>query len=110
MLDERRFAGKTDEELGGICWDVHCSPYCNVLTSAAEVYIRAAAEVYDIAQAKKLLPLYATFVQLRQDIWALQGDFFPPMDKFRAREYRMQIAGMLRHMGGVCGDIVRVFA
>ena len=44
LLDERRFADKTDEELGGICWDVHCSPYCCICTSAAEAYVRAAAE------------------------------------------------------------------
>jgi hypothetical protein len=34
LLDENRFAGKTDDELSGICWDLHCSPYCNICTSA----------------------------------------------------------------------------
>ena len=115
LQDECRFAGKTDEELNGICWDVHCSPYCNICTSAAEAYIRAAAEVYDIALAKKLLPLYEKFMWLRHEIWALHGipeqsDFFPPMDKFRTREFRMQIADMLRQMGSVCDDILSVFA
>ena len=114
LLDERRFAGKTDEELNGICWNVHCSPYCNICTSAAEAYIRAAAEVYDIALAKRLLPLYVKFMRLRHEIWALHGipeqsDFFPPMDKFRTREFRMQIADLLRQMGSVCGDILRAF-
>jgi len=109
LLDESRFTGKTDDELQGICWDVHCSPYCNVCTSQAETYIRAAAEVYDIALAKKLLPLYEQYMQLRQAIWALHGDFFPPMDKFRTREFRMQIADMLRQMGSVCDDILKAF-
>jgi len=109
LLDESRFARKTDEELQGICWDVHCAAYCTICTSAADYYIRAAAEVYDIALAKELLPLYEKLIQLRQDIWALQGDFFPPMDKFRTREFRMQIAGMLQQMGRVCDDILRVF-
>ena len=114
LLDERRFAGKTDDELQGICWNVHCSPYCNICTSAAEAYIRAAAEVYEIALAKKLLPLYEKFMRLRHEIWALHGipeqsDFFPPMDKFRTREFRMQIADMLRQMSSMCDDILRVF-
>ena len=114
LLDESRFAGKTDDELSGICWNVHCSPYCNICTSAAETYIRAAAEVYDIALAKKLLPLYEKFMQLRQGIWALHGipeqsDFFPPMDKFRTREFRMQIADILRQLGSVCDEILRIF-
>ncbi|MHB9106046.1 MAG: cysteine peptidase family C39 domain-containing protein [Armatimonadota bacterium] len=109
LLDESRFAGKTDDELNGICWNMHCSPYCNICTSAAEAYIRAAAEVYDIALAKKLLPLYEKYIQLRQGIWALHGDFFPPMDKFSTREFRMQIADMLRQMGRVCDDILRAF-
>lgn len=115
LLDERRFAGKTDDELNGVCWNVHCSPYCNICTSAAETCIRAAAEVYDIALAKELLPLYEKFMRLRHDIWALHGipeqsDFFPPMDKFGTREFRMQIADILRQLGSVCDDILRVFA
>ncbi|HML46140.1 MAG TPA: hypothetical protein PKE04_05255, partial [Clostridia bacterium] len=88
LLDEHRFADKTDEALSGICWDLHCSPYCCVCTSAAAIYLRAAAEEYDIALAKRLLPIYEKFTQLRQDIWALHGGFFPPMDKFRTRAFR----------------------
>ena len=110
LLDEGRFAGKTDDELSGVCWNVHCSPYCCICTSAAEAYIRAGAEVYDIELARRLLPLYARFMQLRQEIWALHGDFFPPMDKFRTREFRMKIAEILRRMGSVCGEILRAFA
>ena len=109
LLDETRFAGKTDDELSGICWNVHCSPYCNICTSAVEPFIRAASEVHDIALAKKLLPLYEKFIQLRQEIWALHGDFFPPMDKFRTREFRTQIAEILRRMGSICDDILRAF-
>lgn len=109
LLEENRFTGRTDEELGSICWDLHCSPYCCVCTSAAEIYIRAAAEVYEIELAKRLLPLYQKFTQLRQEIWALHGDFFPPMEKFRTRAFRMQIAEILRKMGEVCDEILQVF-
>jgi hypothetical protein len=109
LLEESRFINKTDEELSGICWNVHCSPYCNICTSAALQYIRAGAEVYDIEIAKKLLPLYEKYTQLRQDIWALQGGFYPPMDKFRTREFRLQIVEILREMGKVCIDILKVF-
>lgn len=109
LLEESRFAGKTDEELGGICWDVHCSPYCCVCTSAAEIYIRAAAEVYGLELAQKLLPLYQKFTRLRQEIWSLHGDFFPPMEKFRTRAFRAQLAEILRAMGGVCDEILQAF-
>lgn len=109
LLDENRYTGKTDDELNGICWEVHCAAYCNICTSAAEAYIRAAAEVYETALAKKLLPLYERSTQLRQEIWALHGDFFPPMDKFRSREFREQIAEILREMGSVCDKILQSF-
>ncbi|MEN6584183.1 MAG: hypothetical protein ABFD54_17195 [Armatimonadota bacterium] len=108
LLDESRFAEKTDDELGGICWDLHCSPYCNICTSAAEAFVRAASEVYDISLAKKLLPSYENFVQLRQEIWALHGGFFPPMDKFRTHEFRAKIAETLRRMGKICDEIIRI--
>lgn len=109
LLEESRFAGKTDDELGGICWDVHCSPYCSICTSAADAFIQTASEVYDIPLAKKLLPLYENFVQLRNEIWALHGGFFPPMDKFRTHEFRKEIAEILRRMGNICDDILKVF-
>jgi len=110
LLDQSRFTDKTDEELGGICWDLHCSPYCNVCTSAAEIFVRAGAELYNIEPAKELLPLYGRFTQLRQEIWTPHGDFFPPMDKFRTREFRSSIAEILKQMGGVCSEIIKVFA
>jgi hypothetical protein len=109
LLDESRFLGKNDDELSSICWDLHCSPYCNICTSAAEVFIRAAAEVYDIALAKKLLPLYERFTLLRQEIWVLHGDFFPPMDMFKTQVFRVKIAEILRRMGNVCNEIMRAF-
>jgi hypothetical protein len=114
LLEEGRYAGKTDDELSAICWKVHLSPYCNISTSAGLTYIRAAAEVYDIDIAKKLLPLYERFTRLRQEIWELHGpyeksDFFPPMDKFRTQEYRTKAAEILRQMGGVCAEILRAF-
>ena len=109
LLDESRFAGKTDDELSGICWDIHCSPYCNICTSAVDAFIQAASEIYDIPLAKKLLPHYKYFVQLRKEIWALHDGFFPPMDKFRTYEFRKKIADILRQMGNICNDILRVF-
>jgi hypothetical protein len=109
LLDESRYTCKTDEELSGICWDLHCSPYCGICTSAAEIYIRAAAEVHDIGLAKRLLPLYQKFTGLRQEIWALHGDFFPPMGKFRTHAFRAQIAEILRKMGGVCDEILQAY-
>ncbi|MHB1456560.1 MAG: cysteine peptidase family C39 domain-containing protein [Armatimonadota bacterium] len=109
LLDESRFAGKTDDELGGICWDVHCSPYCNICTSAADAFIETASEVYDIPLTKKLLPHYEKFVQLRKEIWALQDGFFPPMEKFRTHEFRKEIADILRRMGNICDDILKTF-
>ena len=114
LLEESRYAGKTDNELNAICWGVHMSPYCNICTSAGLTYIRAAAEVYDIDIAKKLLPLYERFTRLREEIWAQHGlfdksDFFPPMEKFRTQEYRTKVAEILRRMGGVCDEILRAF-
>ena len=114
LLEESRYAGKTNDELSAICWQVHLSPYCNICTSAGLTYIRAAAEVYDIDIAKKLLPLYERFTRLRQGIWEQHGiyeksDFFPPIDKFRTQEYRTKVAEILRRMGGVCDEILRAF-
>jgi hypothetical protein len=114
LLDESRYAGKTDAELSAICWKVHLSPYCNICTSAGLTYLRAAAEGYDIDIAKKLLPLYAQFTRLRQEIWELHGlydksDFFPPMDKFKTKEYRTNVAEILRRMGSICAEIINIF-
>jgi hypothetical protein len=107
LLEEHRFAEQTDAELSGICWSIHCSPYCNITTSAAEAFIRATAEVHDIAPAKRLLPLYHELSQLTRSIWALQGGFFPSMGKFRTRASRAEIAEILRRMGSVCDAILK---
>jgi hypothetical protein len=93
---------------------VHLSPYCNICTSAGLTYIRAAAEVYTIDIAKKLLPQYERFTRLRQEIWELHGlydksDFFPPVSTFRTQEYRTKVAEILGRMGGVCEEILRAF-
>lgn len=109
ILEEERFIGKNDDQLNEICWDLHCSPYCNLCTSTAEAFIRAGAELYEIPLAIKLLPLYEQLTVLRLEIWALHGDFFPSMDKFRNREFRMMIADRLRQMGNICEDIVKAF-
>jgi hypothetical protein len=93
---------------------VHLSPYCNILTSAGLTFVRAAAEVYEMELAKKLLPRYERFTRLREEIWELHGvydksDFFPPMDQFRTPEYRTNVAEILRRMGGICDEILKVF-
>ena len=111
LLDESIFEGKTDEELAGLgtTWDIHCAPYCTVCTSDALKFIKTAAKEYKIETAKRLLPLYKKIVERRKKIWKLQGDFFPPVKKFRKRKFRMKIAKLLREMGSICGDILAVF-
>jgi hypothetical protein len=104
------FEGKTDDELSDICWNLHCSPYCCVCTSAADKFLAGAVEEYpDLTMAAKLLPPYRQIVAYKDKIWALHGDFYPPMDKFRTHEFRAQIAAILRRMGGVCDEILKVF-
>lgn len=110
LLTDSYFENKTDEELSGVCWDLHCSPYCSVCTTNSHNYIRTAAEQYpDLEMAVKILPLYERLHQLKGEIWALQGDFFPPMDKFRTHGFRAQIAALLRKMGETCDEIVKTF-
>jgi hypothetical protein len=109
LLDESRFAGKTDEEWNSLCWELHCSAFCNICTSAAEIFVRAAAEVYDLALAKILLPHYEKFTLLRKEIGRLHGNFFPPMDKFKTREFRTKIAAIVQQMGDLCDDIIMAF-
>lgn len=104
------FENKTDDELSGICWNLHCAPYCCVCTSSAYDFFKDAAEQYpDLTMAVKLLPLYEKMQNYRQEIWAFHGDFFPPMDKFRAHDFRVQIAELLRKMGGICDEILMAF-
>jgi len=107
LLDESNFEGRADEEIEGlgITWDIHCAPYCAVCTSDALKFVKTAAKAHDIAIAKKLLPLYKKFTKRRQKIWKLQGGFSPPVEKFRRRAFRMKIAGLLREMGALCGEI-----
>jgi len=110
LLADEYFEGKTDEELGGICWNLHCSPYCCVCTSTAYDFMKMAAEQYrDLAMAAKLVPLYKKIQDCKDEIWALSGGFYPPMDKFRTHEFRAQIAEVLRRMGGVCDEILAAF-
>ncbi|MCL2433543.1 MAG: hypothetical protein FWD16_03380 [Clostridia bacterium] len=104
------FANKTDDELNGVCWNLHCAPYCCVCTSTAYDFFKTAAEKFpDMAMAQKLLPLYRQMQDYRQEIWAFQGGFNPPMEKFRSHEFRAHVAGILRKMGGVCDDILSAF-
>ncbi|MCL2701089.1 MAG: hypothetical protein FWE88_05285 [Phycisphaerae bacterium] len=110
LLADEYFEGKTDEELGGICWNLHCSPYCCVCTSTAYEWMKKVAEDYpDMAMVAKLVPLYKKMQDHKDEIWALSGGFYPPMDKFRTHEFRAQIAEVLRRMGGICDEIVQAF-
>jgi hypothetical protein len=110
LEDDSFFGGKTDEELGGVLWNLHCSPYCCVCTSSAAGFLEKAAGLYpDMETAAKLTPLYNKMSRYKDDIWSLQGGFEPPLDKFRTRGFRAQIAGILRNMGGVCDEILEVF-
>jgi len=110
LEDDSYFENKTDDELGGICWNLHCSPYCCVCTSTAVDFFKKAVEQYpDLTMAVKLLPLYQKMQDYRQEIWTLQGGFFPPMDQFRTHAFRANIAAILRKMGGVCDEILAAF-
>jgi len=110
LVTEEYFADKADEELNGICWNLHCSPYCCVCTSGAYEFIKDAAEKYpDLTIAANILPLYKKMGEYKDEIWRLQDGFFPSMDEFRNPEFRMQIAEILMKMGGLCVDILRLF-
>ncbi len=104
------FEDKNDDELGDICWNLHCSPYCCVCTSSAYDFFKDAVEQYpDLSMAVKLLPLYEKMQNYRQEIWTLHGGFFPSMDNFRKHEFRIQIAEILRKMGGLCDEILMAY-
>ena len=110
LTEETRFQGKTDKDLSGLCWDLHCSPYCAVCTTDSASYIRRIVETYpDLTMAVKLLPLYEEIWRLKDEIWAYQGDFFPPMNRFRERSFRAHISGLLRRMGSVCDEILKLY-
>jgi len=110
LEDDSFFEDKTDEELGGIRWNLHCAPYCCVCTSSAADFLKKAAVQYpDLEIAVKLAPLYGKMKQYKDDIWALQNGFEPPLDKFRTHEFRTQIADILRKMGNVCDEILSAF-
>ena len=101
------FNNKTDEELKDICWSLHCAPYCCVCTSSAYDFFKNAFEQYpDLEMAEKLLPLYKKIQDYKDEIWAIHGDFYPPMEKFKTHEFRAQIAAILRKMGSVCDEII----
>ena len=108
LLDETNFTGKTEEEINGLSWSLHCKSFCNVCTSDAECFIRAAAKE-GIAIAGQLLPLYERFFKCKDKIWKISGGFGPPAKKFRQRKFREKIAALLREMGAICGEIVAVF-
>ena len=104
------FKNKTDDELGGICWNLHCAPFCCLCTSAAYEFINETVEKYpDLTIAGKLLPLYKKISDYKDEIWQLHGDFSPPMEKFRKHEFRVQIADILQKMGGVCDEILAAY-
>ena len=79
LLDETLFTGKTDDELGGLIWGLHCKSYCNVCTSQACDFIKAAAKELEIAA--RILPIYEQFFKCKDKIWKLSGGFYPPAKK-----------------------------
>jgi len=104
------FENQTDEKLEGICWNLHCSPYCCVCTSSAYDFFRNAVEQYpDLSMAAALLPLYKKMQDYKDEIWTIQGGFNPPNDKFRTHEFRAKIADILRKMGCVCDEILKEY-
>lgn len=105
------FEDKTDDELSEICWNLHCSPYCCLCTSAALDFFKDAAERYpDMTAAVKVLPLYERLQNYRQEIWDYQGGFFPSPEQFRAHTFRTHVAGILRDMGNVCDEILTAYS
>lgn len=104
------FENKTDDEINDICWNLHLSPYCCVCTSSAYDFFNAVVEQYpDLDMAVTLLPLYKKLQDCREEIWAIQGGFYPPGDKFRTHSIRTQIANILRKMGSVCDEILLAY-
>jgi hypothetical protein len=110
LLDDSNFLGKTDDELGDLCWNLHCSPYCCVCTMDSKNYIKNAVELFpDMEIAHKLLPLYEKLNDTKEKIWGLHGGFSPPLEKFREHKFRMEITDLLKVMGKICNEILNVF-
>jgi hypothetical protein len=104
------FEGKNEDELSGICWNLHCSPYCCVCTSNAYDFLKGVTEQYpNFLIVEKILPLYKKMQDYKDEIWEMHGDFFPPMEKFKTQEFRVNIAEILRCMGSICDEIVSAF-
>jgi hypothetical protein len=69
LEDDSFFENKTDDEFGGIRWNLHCAPYCCVCTSSAADFLKKAAEECpDLEMAVKLAPLYNKMKQYKNDI------------------------------------------
>ncbi|MCL2158645.1 MAG: AraC family transcriptional regulator, partial [Oscillospiraceae bacterium] len=101
LVADEYFENKTDDELGGICWDLHCAPFCCLCTNTAYEFIKETTEIYpDIKIAGKILPLYKKMGECKDAIWQLHGGFFPPMEKFRKHSFRAQLAEIIKSMGG----------
>ena len=110
LTTESFFEGKTDEELGGVWWNLHGAPYCCICTSTAYDFLKNVVGQYpDLTLAAELLPLYKKMQDSRQEIWDFQGGFYPPMDKFRTPEFRRHIADILRRMGAICDEILAIY-
>jgi len=104
------FESKTDEELNDILWNLHCAPYCCVCTSSAYDFFKNAVEQFpDLKMAVTLLPLYKKIQDYKDEIWALQDGFYPPMEKFKTHTFRAQIADILRKIGNVCDEILKTY-
>lgn len=110
LLNDGFFTKKSDAELEAALWNLHLSPYCCVCTSSADNFLKMVTEQYpDLKIAAELLPLYKKIRDCKDEIWTLSGGFSPSLDKFRTREFRAQVANVLRRMGEVCDEILTIY-
>ena len=105
------FEGKTDDELAALNWMLHGAPYCNFCTGSWDnQWMETLAARYpDWTLVARLVPLYGRLAKGREEIWNDQGGFGAPMETFKTHEHRAHIATILRRMGGVCDEILKVF-
>lgn len=91
----------------GICIPL---PIVVSVPGSAYDFFKGVTEQYpDLTMAATLLPLYKKMQDYKDAIWTIQGGFYTPIDKLRTHEFRVQIADILRKMGGVCDEIVMAY-
>ncbi len=109
---------QTVQQCDVACWDKHCSAYCAICTSVGvggdagrtlDHLARAAAVCPEMEIIGKIYPHYVRMRELSQTIWDVQGGFMPSPDRMTQRDFREQLAGILREMGLLCEKIVMEF-